>query len=138
MKRVLVSLSLMMAVALTGCGGSKATSLSCAPVENAVNVCLNGQALTWTAKARPPHVHETGGYYAPVQDLEKALGVKAVVAANKKSLSVGGRSVVATVQGAMGIHQHETLVYAPIKEFAEAAGYTVEVDAKKHVVAIEQ
>lgn len=138
MKRFLVGLSLMMALALTGCGGNKAASASCPSVENAVSVCLDGKPLSWTAGFRPPHWHDPDGYYAPVQDLAKALGAKTMVAPDRKSVSVGGKSVVATMQGAMGIHQHDAIVYAPIKEFAEAAGFQVQVDTKKHVVSIQK
>lgn len=138
MKNVLLGLTLVAALALAGCGGTKAASATCAPVENGVGVCLDGKALTWTANIKPPHVHEEGGYYAAVQDLEKALGVKAEVAADKKSVKVGGKDVVATAPKAQGIHDHDALVYAPIKEFAEAAGFRVEVDAAKHVVSISK
>lgn len=137
MKKGIAGLVLVAAMGLAGCSSGAASS-ACAAVENGVGVCLDGKALTWTETVRPPHMHEAGGYYGPVADLEKALGVKAEIAADKKSVTVNGTRVVATASKAMGIHEHDALLYAPIKEFAEAAGFTVEVDATKHVVSIKR
>lgn len=137
MKKAFAGLVLLAGLGLAGCGSGAASS-ACAPVENGVGVCLDGKAISWTEKVRPPHMHEAGGYYAPVVDLEKALGVKAEVAADKKSVSVKGTIVVANASKAWGVHEHDALVYAPVKEFAEAAGFKVEVDTTRHVISIKR
>ncbi|MFZ5827657.1 MAG: hypothetical protein ACOY94_25415 [Bacillota bacterium] len=108
-------------------------------MENSVAICLNGQPLTaWSAKAKPPHVHEEAGYYAAVPDLEALLGVKAEIAGDKQSVTVNGKRVESTAREAKNIHEHDGLVFAPIKEFAEAAGYAVQVDGVKHTVHIRK
>lgn len=110
---------------------------ACAPVPDGVAVCVNDKPVEWKAKTKP-HMHEAGGFYAPLEELAAALGAKAELSADKQSVSVGGKAVVATAKDARGVHQHDGLVFAPIKEFAEAAGYKVQVDAEKKVVTISK
>ncbi len=129
-------IGLIAVLVLSGCGGKQ--TAGCAPIENGVGVCLEGTAVSWTANVRPPHMHEPGGYYAPVQDLAKTLGVMAEVSSDQKSVSVNGKQVLAIGPEAQGIHLHDDLVYAPIKEFAEAAGYKVSVDPSHHTVSISR
>ncbi|HLN62691.1 MAG TPA: hypothetical protein VK464_14185 [Symbiobacteriaceae bacterium] len=129
--------ALILAVSLAAAGCSSASS-ACAPVKDGVGVCLQGKAVAWSPKLKPPHMHESGGYYGPAEDLAKALGVTAQIAADKKSVRVGGKNVAALTPKAMGIHQHDAAVYVPIKEFAEAAGYLVQVDTGKHTLAISK
>lgn len=136
MGRIAAAGMLVLTLGLTGCGGQQAAAGGCAPLEGGVAVCLNGQAVTWSPGALPPHMHENGGYYGPVVDLQKALGVKAEVAPDKARVTVNGKQVLAMAQNAKGIHNHDALVYAPIKEFAEAAGFRVQVDTKNNVVNI--
>lgn len=101
-------------------------------------MCVNGKAVAWSAAVKPPHMHETGGYYGAAEDLARALGVNAQIAADKKSVRVGGKAVVAVSKEARGVHTHDTAVFVPIKEFAEAAGFRVTVDAKQHTVSIRK
>lgn len=137
-KKVLLGLGLVAAVVLTGCAGSKTASATCAPVENGVGVCVEGKAVAWTAKAKPPHMHEAGGYYGLAVDLAKALGVKAEVSADKTKVTISGKAVRSTAKNAANIHEHEALVFVPIKEFAEAAGFKVEVDTTRNVINIHK
>lgn len=129
--------AVMLAAGLTAvAAGCSSESIACAPVKDGVGVCLQGKAIPWSPQLKPPHMHETGGYYAAAEDLAKALGVRAQIAADKKSVTVAGKQVVAMTPKATGIHQHDAAVYVPIKEFAEAAGFQVQVDPAKHTVAI--
>jgi hypothetical protein len=135
-QRLLAASVLVVGLAAAGCSGS--SSSACAPVENGVGVCFDGTPVTWSPNVMKPHMHETGGYYGPALDLAGALGVASEIAADKKSVTVGGESVVAKTQNAKGIHQHDAAVYVPIKEFAEAAGFHVMVDGEKHTVDIRK
>lgn len=132
MRRWLIGALIITTVAGAGCS----RSVACAPVENGVGVCLEGAPIGWSAGVMKPHMHEEGGYYAPVADLAKALGVDAQVAADRKSVTVGRTMVTAKAMEARGIHLHDERVYAPIREFAEAAGYRATVDGKRHTVNI--
>jgi hypothetical protein len=107
-------------------------------VKDSVGVCVNGKAVAWSAAVKPPHMHESGGYYGAVEDLARALGVHAEVAADQQSVKVGGKSVVAVSKEAKGVHTHDSAVFVPIKEFAEAAGYHVVVDAAQHTISMSK
>ncbi|HYG59250.1 MAG TPA: hypothetical protein VD902_14405 [Symbiobacteriaceae bacterium] len=122
------------ALSLVGCSGQ--ASAACPPVIDGVGVCIDAKPIAWSAGVKPPHMHENGGYYGAVNELATALGAKAEVAGDGKSVKVGGKVVAATAADAKGIHLHEEFVYVPIKEFAEAAGYKVYVDTGKHTVNI--
>lgn len=134
MKRFLICTAAA-ALLAAGCT-ARASAPVCPPVENGVGVCLNGQAVTWHAKYKAPHMHESGGYYAPVEQLQQLLGVKADIAPDRKNVRVNGTAVIAGGQQPKGIHDHETHLFAPIREFAEAAGYQVMVDTERHTVSI--
>jgi hypothetical protein len=125
--------SMALALGLAGCTGE--SSVSCAPVANGVGVCLDGKPFTWTA-TKPPHMHEQGGYYAPVEELAARLGVQAEIASDRKSVMVGSTQVIAKGEKPQGIHDHDGLVYAPIREFAEAAGFKVMIDTAANTVSI--
>lgn len=135
MKRWMVGIGLLAAVAAAGCGSK---TKACAPVEGGVGVCVDGKAVTWSPGVLKPHMHENGGYYAGAEDLAQALGVKVEIATDKKSVTVGGTTVKAKVAGAKGIHEHEAKVFAPVKEFAEAAGYKADVDGEQHTVNLHK
>jgi hypothetical protein len=122
----------ILVAAMAGAGYSSAAQ--CAPVELGVGVCHNGIPVEWSAGVMKPHMHENGGYYASADDLAKTLGVKVDIAADNRSVTVNGKSVTAAAVGAKGIHEHEHRVFAPIKEFAEAAGFKADVDTQKHTV----
>lgn len=134
MKQLLLGLAVLTAVTAAGLGQSPA----CAPVAGGVGVCVDGKPVAWPAGGPTPHMHEHAGYYAPVADLARALGVKIEVAGDQKSVKVGGRGVVARAAGAKGIHQHQEKVFAPIREFAEAAGFKADVDTEKHTINIHK
>lgn len=135
-----LSIAIMALVALLGivAGCAAGTSQGCPPVENGVGVCFDGRPITWSAAVKPPHMHEQGGYYAPVDELATYLKVNPVVASNKKSVLIGGKIIAAKSDEAVGVHLHEDFVYVPIREFAEAAGFRVVVDAKLHTINIER
>lgn len=130
----LAAAGMILLASATGCSlGSK----GCASVEHGVGVCLDGQPVAWSAGVKAPHMHEEGGYYGGAQDLARALGVQIKVSADKASVTVvGGDQVAAAAKGAKGVHQHELVVFVPIKEFAEAAGYRVQVDTKHNTINI--
>lgn len=136
MKRWMILLGLLAAVASVGC--TSTSSMACTPVEGGVGVCVDGKPVTWSEGVLKPHMHETGGYYGGVEDLAKALGVDVQIAADKSSVTVGGKQVKAMADQAKGIHQHEMKVFAPIREFAEAAGFRAQVDGEKHTVNIHK
>lgn len=135
-----LSVAIMALIALFGVvvGCAKSTQQSCAPVENGVGVCIDGKPITWSAAVKPPHMHEQGGYYAPVEDLATHLKVNPVVGSNRKSVLIAGKVVMARSEEAVGVHMHEDFVYVPIREFAEAAGFKVMVDTKAHTVNIQR
>lgn len=125
------------AILLTTAANGRASAVGeCPPVKNGVAVCLGGRPVTWSARFVPPHMHEQGGYYAPVEQLERLLLVKADIAADRKSLKVNGRTVTVVGHKPKGIHEHQGHLYAPIKEFAEAAGHEVSVDTTRHIINI--
>lgn len=134
MRRWLAGILVIMAAAAVGCSESKA----CAPVKDGVGVCVDGQPIAWAAGGPTPHMHEPAGYYAPVAELARALGVQPEIAADRRSVRVGGKAVVVRSDGAKGIHQHEDRVFAPIREFAEAAGFRADVDTAKHTINIHK
>lgn len=133
-KKILVAVSMCTALLAAGCGSSTSAP-DCPPIASGVDVCVGGKALS-SSGPLPFHMHEAGGYYAPVNDLAAALNVKPEVAADKKSVTVNSKTVQSSAQGAKNVHDHTGTLYAPVKEFAEAAGYKVVVNTEKNTVSI--
>lgn len=129
-KRLLLVAAAFGAMVLAGCGSQAA---QCQPVPDGVAVCVGGKAVAFQAKTKP-HMHEAGGFYAPAEELARALGVQVEIAPDKKSVKVAGKEVKAAAPDAKGIHEHDGLVYVPIKEFAEAAGYKYSANVEQKTV----
>lgn len=133
---------LLMAVLLSACGGNNKGTQAvkpCAPVPDGTAVCINGEPIVWQAEVKTlPHMHEQGGFYAPALQLADRLGIADKVQIDKQALTVkvNGTAVRSLVPNARNIHVHDDLVYAPIKEFAEAAGFDVEVNVDQRTVNI--
>ena len=133
MKRALAGLAgLLVTAALAGCGSSTPTT-ACTPRGNDFVICLNGKPIDFSAAKVGPHMHETGNIYAPVLELAQALHVPVQVDAPHQVVIVNGQQVKATTgQTPKGIHLHGDEVFVPIREFAQAAGLTVELRADGH------
>lgn len=129
---VMPALGLAILAMATGCGNK---APDCAPMASAVNVCVNGTALLNTAP-RAPHAHEQGGYYMDLNDLARALHVNPHVSGDHRSVVVNGKAVIAASPGAKGVHDHDHVVFVPVKEFAEAAGYKAAVDTRHNTVSL--
>lgn len=137
MNRVLVSLIglSLLALVLSACGGKPTTA--CEPRKNEVVVCLNGKPIDFSKEKNGPHKHETGSIYAPAASLAQALGVNAMIDAGARKVMVNGKAIpVVSVPGAKNIHLHDGVIFVPVKQFAEAAGLSCDVDYGKGTAGI--
>lgn len=128
MKRVTAGLApLLLAALVAGCGESTPTT-ACSPRGSEITICLNGKPLDFSAAQHQPHIHETGNLYAPAIVLAQALHVPAQVDAQHLSVTVNGQAIKAVAtQRFKGIHKHDDEVFVPIREFAQAAGITLNI-----------
>ncbi|HYF91899.1 MAG TPA: hypothetical protein VD969_06610 [Symbiobacteriaceae bacterium] len=126
---------LLLAVFCAGwaAGCSEQTSV-CRGPEQEINICVNGKRIAFDDRS-PPHRHEAGSLYVPVEPLARKLGldVRTIIRADGQSaiVTVKGRPFApAMAHGAKGVHVHDGLVYVPLRELAAAAGIQLDMDAE--------
>ncbi|HWI65787.1 MAG TPA: hypothetical protein VNT75_28505 [Symbiobacteriaceae bacterium] len=129
MKRLLAAC--LLALLLAGC--TEATTV-CRGPEQEINICVNGKRLVFD-EHHPPHRHEEGSLYVPVEPLAERLGldVRWVIRGDGKSaiVTVNGKPFdPAMAYGSKGVHVHDGAVYVPVRELAAAAGLELDMDAE--------
>lgn len=129
--RVAALLALIGILLVAGCTG---TSTVCRGSEQEITVCVNGKRVLFDEQF-PPHRHESGSLYVPVEPLAEKLGldVRTVIRADGQSaiVTVNGLPFApAMASGARGVHVHDGQVYLPLRELAAAAGIQLDMDAE--------
>jgi hypothetical protein len=129
----LAAAAVLIAALATGC--SRRTA-GCSPVENSIVVCLEGKPLTWQAEVKP-HLHGNV-IYGPAEEFAVWLGARIELADGAGSVSVAGKQIIPDQGDAKGMHEHNGILYAPLKQVAEAAGFTVFILSDRSIVSVRR
>lgn len=126
---VLASLGLFQAARIL----SLPDKVSCDPIPGGIAVCLNrsSQPVSWSALVR----RETGGLYAPLEDLTDALKAKPVVSPDRKHVTINGNELSKT-NGVTNTLEMDGKLYVRLLDASHAAGYQVVADKLNNTVSI--
>jgi hypothetical protein len=128
--------ALAVALLLPLVAGCSPAAADCSPVQNGIVVCLEGRPVTWQAEVKP-HLHDRY-IYGPLEEFAAYLGAPVVTSDGPASVRVAGVPIAPEPGDDRGIHEHGGLLYAPLKQVAEAAGFRVLILSDRSVVSIRR